>query len=157
MGLHTTTSSHAVISNTKLDIDESKSDQRLNWMNPKFSSLFAVSSEKAFTQKDMVSLANCKKDRGSDQLYGEHLKIYQEIGLNSVKWQSSSEPPKDQSLTWYKAIVDPPSGDEPIGLDMIDMGKGLAWLNGQEIGRYWPRRSSIHEECPANAILRRKI
>ncbi|KAF9608991.1 hypothetical protein IFM89_012330 [Coptis chinensis] len=90
-------------------------------------------------------------------LEGEHLKIYQEIGLNSVKWQSSSEPPKDQPLTWYKAIVDPPSGDEPIGLDMIDMGKGLAWLNGQEIGRYWPRRSSIHEECPAECDYRGKF
>ncbi|PIA47487.1 hypothetical protein AQUCO_01400261v1 [Aquilegia coerulea] len=35
-------------------------------------------------------------------LEGEHLKIYQANGLNSVKWQSTSEPPKNQPLTWYK-------------------------------------------------------
>lgn len=33
----------------------------LNCINPKFSSLLAVSSENAFTQKDRVSLANCSK------------------------------------------------------------------------------------------------
>jgi len=51
--------------------------------------------------------------------------------------------------------VDPPSGDEPIGLDMIHMGKGLAWLNGEEIGRYWPRKSSIHGAnlCQISATL----
>ena len=26
-----------------------------------------------------------------------------------------------------------PAGDEPIGLDMLHMGKGLAWLNGEEL------------------------
>ncbi|PIA47491.1 hypothetical protein AQUCO_01400261v1 [Aquilegia coerulea] len=90
-------------------------------------------------------------------LEGEHLKIYQANGLNSVKWQSTSEPPKNQPLTWYKAVVDPPSGDEPVGLDMIEMGKGLAWLNGEEIGRYWPRRSSLHEECPSECNYRGKF
>lgn len=33
----------------------------LNCINPKFSNLLAVSSENAFTQKDKVSLASCKK------------------------------------------------------------------------------------------------
>ena len=33
----------------------------LNCINPKFSSLLAVSSENAFTQKDKVSLASCRK------------------------------------------------------------------------------------------------
>lgn len=53
--------------------------------------------------------------------------------------------------------MDPPSGDEPIGLDMIQMGKGLAWLNGKEIGRYWPRRSSIHDECVHECNYRGKF
>ena len=26
------------------------------------------------------------------------------------------------------------------------MGKGLAWLNGEEIGRYWPRKSEFKSE-----------
>lgn len=35
----------------------------LDWMNPKFSSLFAVSSEKALTQNDNVSLPNFMMDK----------------------------------------------------------------------------------------------
>ncbi|KAI9114344.1 hypothetical protein K1719_014572 [Acacia pycnantha] len=65
-------------------------------------------------------------------VYGEHLKIYQGDGLNHVRWTSTTEPPKGQPLTWYKVSVDTPPGHEPVG----HMGKGLAWLNGEEIGRY---------------------
>lgn len=49
--------------------------------------------------------------------------------------------------TFVQVVVDPPLGNEPVGLDMIHMGKGLAWLNGEEIGRYWPIKSSIHDKC----------
>ncbi|GFY91332.1 beta-galactosidase 10 [Actinidia rufa] len=70
-------------------------------------------------------------------LDGEHLGIYKADGLNRVKWVSTSVPPKEQPLAWYKAVVNAPdpSADEPIGFDMIHMGKGLAWLNGEEVGR----------------------
>ncbi|XP_077249768.1 beta-galactosidase 3-like [Tasmannia lanceolata] len=90
-------------------------------------------------------------------LEGEHLNIYKMDGLNNVKWISTSDPPKNQPLTWYKAVVDPPSGDDPVGLDMIHMGKGQAWLNGEAIGRYWPRTSSIHDECPPTCNYRGKF
>lgn len=56
-----------------------------------------------------------------------------------------------------QAVVDPPSGDEPIGLDMAQMGKGLAWLNGEEIGRYWPRKSSVHDKCVQECDYRGKF
>ncbi|XP_071722520.1 beta-galactosidase 10 [Rutidosis leptorrhynchoides] len=88
---------------------------------------------------------------------GEHLGIYKAESMNTVKWNSTSEPPKMQALTWYKAIVDPPSGTEPIGLDMLHMGKGMAWLNGEEIGRYWPRKSSKHEKCVVECNYRGKF
>nr|XP_043627356.1 beta-galactosidase 10 [Erigeron canadensis] len=74
-------------------------------------------------------------------LEGEHLSLYNADALNNVKWKSVSEPPKNQPLTWYKAIVDAPPGNEPVALDMVHMGKGLAWLNGEQIGRYWPRKA----------------
>ncbi|XP_057787718.1 beta-galactosidase 10 [Salvia miltiorrhiza] len=80
-------------------------------------------------------------------LRGELLRIYDTNHLNSVNWESTLRPPKHQPLTWYKALVDSPPGQEPVGLDMIHMGKGLAWLNGNEIGRYWPRKASPHEKC----------
>ncbi|KAG8473886.1 hypothetical protein CXB51_034048 [Gossypium anomalum] len=90
-------------------------------------------------------------------LQGEHLSIYKPDGLNIINWVSTSEPPKNQPLTWYKVVVDSPSGDEPVGLDMIHMGKGLAWLNGEEIGRYWPIKSSEHEKCVEECDYRGKF
>lgn len=90
-------------------------------------------------------------------LQGEHLGVFKESGASTVNWVATSTPTKNKPLTWYKVLVDPPSGDEPIGLDMIQMGKGLAWLNGNEIGRYWPRRSSIHDECVHECNYRGKF
>uniref|UniRef100_A0A5B7AW96 Beta-galactosidase n=1 Tax=Davidia involucrata TaxID=16924 RepID=A0A5B7AW96_DAVIN len=90
-------------------------------------------------------------------LQGEHLSLYKAEGLNRVNWVKTSEPLKNQPLTWYKAIVDAPPGDEPIGLDMIHMGKGLAWLNGEEIGIYWPRKSSKNDECVHECDYRGKF
>ncbi|PKI31692.1 hypothetical protein CRG98_047902 [Punica granatum] len=90
-------------------------------------------------------------------LEGENLGIYKGQGFNSPKWVSTSDPPKDQPLTWYKAVVDPPSGDEPVGLDMLHMGKGLAWLNGESIGIYFPVKSSEHEDCVKECDYRGKF
>ncbi|KAL2243811.1 UNVERIFIED_CONTAM: Beta-galactosidase 3 [Sesamum indicum] len=90
-------------------------------------------------------------------LQGEHLRIYDTDSLNSVNWVSTSEPPKHQPLTWYKAVVDSPPGQDPVGLDMIHMGKGLAWLNGNEIGRYWSRKASKHEKCVQQCDYRGKF
>ncbi|CAL0319743.1 unnamed protein product [Lupinus luteus] len=56
------------------------------------------------------------------------------------------------------AIVDAPLGDELVGLDMSHMGKGLAWLNGEEIGRYWPRISEFKkEDCVQECDYRGKF
>ncbi|KVH91256.1 D-galactoside/L-rhamnose binding SUEL lectin domain-containing protein [Cynara cardunculus var. scolymus] len=65
-------------------------------------------------------------------LEGEHLGLYDANGLKNVNWRS--------------AVVDAPPGDEPVALDMVHMGKGLAWLNGEQIGRYWPRKAPI-DKC----------
>lgn len=93
-------------------------------------------------------------------LQGEHLGIYNPEYMNNVNWVSTTEPPKNQPLTWYKAVVNQPPGDEPIGLDMLKMGKGLAWINGEEIGRFWPRKSrksSPHDECVQECDYRGKF
>ncbi|XP_059304171.1 beta-galactosidase 10 isoform X1 [Lycium ferocissimum] len=90
-------------------------------------------------------------------LHGEYLRIHKSYNLNSNIWAPTSEPPKQQPLTWYKAVVDAPPGNEPVALDMIHMGKGMAWLNGQDIGRYWPRKSSKHEKCVTQCDYRGKF
>lgn len=36
-----------------------------------------------------------------------------------------------------QTTFDAPEGNEPLALDMISMGKGEVWINGQSIGRHW--------------------
>ncbi|CAI0468997.1 unnamed protein product [Linum tenue] len=86
-------------------------------------------------------------NNGTIGMEGEKLEIYKPGSTGNVTWNVPSEVPKMQPVTWYKVIVEEPSGDEPIGLDMLNMGKGSAWLNGQQIGRYWLQRSGEHEQC----------
>lgn len=61
------------------------------------------------------------------------------------------------SLFNLQAVVDAPSGNEPVGLDMLHMGKGLAWLNGESIGIYFPVKSSEHDECVKECNYRGKF
>ncbi|XP_017702106.2 beta-galactosidase 11-like [Phoenix dactylifera] len=65
---------------------------------------------------------------------GEKLGIYTEEGSKKVKW---TEAKSGQPVTWYKRYFDMPRGNDPVALDMTGMGKGLAWVNGNCIGRYW--------------------
>ncbi|GAB2218588.1 hypothetical protein Droror1_Dr00001815 [Drosera rotundifolia] len=76
---------------------------------------------------------------------GESLKLSD--GLHSANWATVESPPKYQPLTWYKIPVKLPSGHHPVGLDMIHMGKGQAWLNGYEIGRYWNTTTPSNAQC----------
>ncbi|CAN6822012.1 unnamed protein product [Brassica oleracea] len=91
---------------------------------------------------------------------GEQLGLFKPGNSGAVKWTVTTRPPKKQPLTWYKVIIDPPSGSEPVGLDMISMGKGMAWLNGEEIGRYWPRiarKNAPNDECVKECDYRGKF
>ncbi|CAN0838935.1 unnamed protein product [Linum grandiflorum] len=69
---------------------------------------------------------------------GEKLQLNTITGSSSVDWVDGSMLVKKQPLSWYKATFNAPSGNEPLALDMISMGKGQVWINGQSIGRYWP-------------------
>ncbi|KVI05891.1 Galactose-binding domain-like protein [Cynara cardunculus var. scolymus] len=71
-------------------------------------------------------------------LKGEILSLHSLSGSSSVEWVQGSLVAQRQPLTWYKAVFDAPAGDEPLALDMNNMGKGQVWVNGQSIGRYWP-------------------
>lgn len=37
----------------------------------------------------------------------------------------------------YQRYFDEPDGSDPLSLDMSSMGKGLMWVNGHCLGRYW--------------------
>ncbi|XP_027368337.1 beta-galactosidase 16-like [Abrus precatorius] len=68
-------------------------------------------------------------------LLGEKLQIYTAIGSSKVQWKSLGN--STNPLTWYQTTFDAPAGNDPVALDLSSMGKGQAWVNGQNIGRYW--------------------
>lgn len=40
-----------------------------------------------------------------------------------------------------------PLGSDPVVVDLLGLGKGVAWINGRSIGRYWPKYSASEEGC----------
>ncbi|KAE9447372.1 hypothetical protein C3L33_20719, partial [Rhododendron williamsianum] len=66
---------------------------------------------------------------------GEKLELQTEEGSQKVKWSPAggAGPP----LTWYKTYFDLPEGQNPVAVRLTTMGKGIAWVNGKSIGRYW--------------------
>ncbi|KAF3786118.1 Beta-galactosidase 11 [Nymphaea thermarum] len=69
-------------------------------------------------------------------LNGEKLKIYDPKKTDSVHWSDAGNH-INQPVTWYKKYFDAPSGRDPVALNLTCMGKGQAWINGENIGRYW--------------------
>ncbi|CAF1706391.1 unnamed protein product [Brassica oleracea var. botrytis] len=66
---------------------------------------------------------------------GEKLDIHTEKGLKKVKWEKFSG--KAPGLTWYQTYFDAPESLSPAAIRMNGMGKGLIWVNGEGVGRYW--------------------
>ncbi|KAL2346041.1 hypothetical protein Fmac_000041 [Flemingia macrophylla] len=68
-------------------------------------------------------------------LKGEGKRIFSEEGALRAKWRPLSPIPRP--LTWYKTRFTTPGGTGPVAIRMTGMGKGLIWVNGQNIGRHW--------------------
>ncbi|KAJ4917485.1 beta-galactosidase 15 [Raphanus sativus] len=62
------------------------------------------------------------------------------------KWSIESVP-LNRSMTWYKATFKAPFGNDPVVVDLLGLGKGTAWVNGNNIGRYWPAFISSGDGC----------
>ncbi|KAJ7552724.1 hypothetical protein O6H91_06G067100 [Diphasiastrum complanatum] len=77
---------------------------------------------------------------------GEALKLYTREGAETVTWVPNSLT-TSQPLVWYKGQFDAPEGDEPVALDLGGMGKGLVWVNGKSLGRYWPAFRAPQNGC----------
>ncbi|XVE70740.1 hypothetical protein DITRI_Ditri10aG0095300 [Diplodiscus trichospermus] len=50
-------------------------------------------------------------------------------------------------MTWYRTTFQAPLGTEPVVVDLLGMGKGHAWVNGNSIGRYWPAQIADANGC----------
>ncbi|KAK9081203.1 hypothetical protein Syun_030566 [Stephania yunnanensis] len=70
-------------------------------------------------------------------LQGEFMKIYAPDLQESADWVDLSSNSISSTLTWYKTYFDAPDGIVPVALDFESMGKGQAWVNGHNIGRFW--------------------
>ncbi|XP_042495607.1 beta-galactosidase 11-like [Macadamia integrifolia] len=66
---------------------------------------------------------------------GEKLHLYTQGGSHRVQWTEAKG--RGPALTWYKAYFDAPEGDSPVALNLTSMSKGMVWVNGKSIGRYW--------------------
>ncbi|CAN0852800.1 Beta-galactosidase 8 [Linum grandiflorum] len=74
-------------------------------------------------------------------LKGEEIGLQKVSLANSSYWDSGSSLPVAKSLIWYKG---------PLVLNLSSMGKGQAWVNGKDIGRYWPAYLSPPNGCIEN-------
>nr|DAD41658.1 TPA_asm: hypothetical protein HUJ06_015981 [Nelumbo nucifera] len=66
---------------------------------------------------------------------GEKNEIFTPEGTEKVSWKEAKG--GGHALTWYKTYFDAPEGDNPVALNLTSMGKGMVWVNGKSIGRYW--------------------
>lgn len=80
-------------------------------------------------------------------LEGEFLGLEKPSLANSSVWKTGNSLPTNQSLIWYKSTFLTPKGKAPVSLDLSSMGKGQAWVNGHNIGRYWPEYLSPSTGC----------
>lgn len=80
-------------------------------------------------------------------LTGEQLEFYSGETTASVQWVAGSNLPMNQPMIWYKTNFDAPSGSDPVALNLFGMGKGVAWVNGKSIGRYWPSYIASQGGC----------
>ncbi len=72
-------------------------------------------------------------------LQGERFRLY-DVFACQPEW-SSKPRSKRACLRWWRTSFPRPKGNSPIALDLSSMGKGLAWINGICIGRYWLAKS----------------
>ena len=95
------------------------------------------------------------------KLKGEEMEIFTEAGTNRVDWQTVSSPKlsPDDGLIWLQGTFDVPEALHPflggaqpnqtaIAVNLGGLYKGMAYVNGWSIGRYWLARGS----CPTNSV-----
>ncbi len=68
-------------------------------------------------------------------LIGERSHLFEPEACPSL-WNPSAKL-KSPGLRWWRASFPLPKGDDPLVLDLSSMGKGLLWVNGVCLGRYW--------------------
>ncbi|XP_038701892.1 beta-galactosidase 15-like [Tripterygium wilfordii] len=79
-------------------------------------------------------------------LHGEDEGLYLP-GANPKRHWESENLPSNKMFVWYKTTFKAPLGTDPVVVDLLGLGKGLAWVNGKSIGRYWPSYLASENGC----------
>ncbi|EYU41564.1 hypothetical protein ABFS82_10G046800 [Erythranthe guttata] len=87
------------------------------------------------------------------------------VGLNGIErglqnidtkykreWHSNI--PFNRMFVWYKTSFRTPKGKDAVVLDLWGLGKGSAWVNGHNIGRYWPSYLADENGCVSSCDYR---
>jgi len=70
-------------------------------------------------------------------LWGEDVRIWNAESANKVSWHSNVTQATNKSLVWFAIWFSTDVAVAPVSLDLGGMGKGYAWVNGNNIGRYY--------------------
>ncbi|XP_064966420.1 beta-galactosidase 13-like [Musa acuminata AAA Group] len=68
------------------------------------------------------------------------------LQLDEKRWHSGVIP-TNRPFTWYKTTFQAPLGSEPVVVDLLGLGKGEAWVNGNSLGRFWPNFTANPYGC----------
>ncbi|MBA2393652.1 MAG: hypothetical protein H0V70_13025 [Ktedonobacteraceae bacterium] len=69
-------------------------------------------------------------------LLGERATFFAAGGA-MVSWHERWHEAVDRPLSWWRFSFARPQVDGALAADLTGMSKGMAWLNGKCIGRYW--------------------
>jgi len=70
-------------------------------------------------------------------LWGEDIKIWTPETVSSISWNGNVSQTTNKTLVWYAIWFTTDTANAPVSLDLGGMGKGYAWVNGHNIGRYY--------------------
>ncbi|KAL8460332.1 hypothetical protein ACS0TY_032031 [Phlomoides rotata] len=104
------------------------------WFDVQGAGVYSVVLTDLMGSKEDLSSLNWTYQIGVE---GQFLGLQNVSLANSSIWTQGSNMPINHTLTWYKTVFDAPEGEGPVSLNLMGMGKGEAWVNGQSIGRYW--------------------
>ncbi|KAJ6370065.1 hypothetical protein OIU76_028354 [Salix suchowensis] len=87
-------------------------------------------------------------------LHGEELGLHLVESHHNHNWKTENRP-ENRKMIWYKTTFTAPLGTDPVVVDLLGLGKGVAWVNGFDIGRYWPKQLAPEEGCEVECDYRR--
>ncbi|KAI4313742.1 hypothetical protein L6164_026698 [Bauhinia variegata] len=86
-------------------------------------------------------------------LQGERDEFYNPLKTKEEEWLTRNLP-TNSIFVWYKTTFKSPLGNDPVVVDLMGLGKGFAWVNGNNIGRYWTSYLADQDGCSSTCDYR---